>query len=47
MLELPFSSKLDWGSYIIPIAKTALRKLEPWPVLSLFFFLNPCLIFKM
>ena len=21
MLELPFSSKLDWGSYIISIAK--------------------------
>ena len=23
MLELPFSFKLDWGSYIISIAKTA------------------------
>ena len=26
MLGLTFSSKLDWGSYIIPIAKTASRK---------------------
>ena len=29
MLGLTFSSKLDWGSYIICITKTALRKLEP------------------
>ena len=29
MLGLPFSFKLDWGSYIISIAKTAPRKLEP------------------
>ena len=28
-LGLTFSSKLDWGSYIIPIAKTASKKLEP------------------
>ena len=28
MLGLIFSSKLDWGSYIISIAKTAPRKLE-------------------
>ena len=28
MLGLTFSSKLDWGSYIISIAKTASRKLE-------------------
>ena len=28
MLRLIFSSKLDWCSYIIPIAKTASRKLE-------------------
>ena len=28
MLGLTFSSKLDWGSCIISIAKTALRKLE-------------------
>ena len=29
MLGLTFFSKLDWGSYIISITKTALRKLEP------------------
>ena len=28
MLELTFSSKLDWGSYIISIAKTAFEKLK-------------------
>ena len=28
MLRLTFSSRLDWGSYIISIAKTASRKLE-------------------
>ena len=27
MLGLPFSSKLDWGSYIISIAKTASKKI--------------------
>ena len=27
MLGLAFSSKLDWGSYIISIAKTASRKI--------------------
>ena len=27
MLRLTFSSKLDWGSYIIPIAKTASKKI--------------------
>ena len=26
-LELTFSSKLDWGSYIISIAKTAFKKI--------------------
>ena len=26
MLGLTFSSKLDWGSYIIPIANTASKK---------------------
>ena len=26
MMELTFFSKLDWGSYIIPIAKTASKK---------------------
>ena len=29
ILGLTFSSKLDWGSYIISIAKTSPRKLEP------------------
>ena len=29
MLGLTFSSKLDWGSYIISIAKLLPRKLEP------------------
>ena len=28
MLELTFSSKLDWGSYIISIAKSASKKIE-------------------
>ena len=28
MLGLSFSSKLDWGSYIISIAKTASNKIE-------------------
>ena len=28
MLRMTFSSKLDWGSYIISIAKTALKKIE-------------------
>ena len=28
MLELTFSSKLDWGSYIICIAKTASKKIR-------------------
>ena len=28
MLGLTFSSKLDWGSYIISIAKTASKKIE-------------------
>ena len=28
MLGLTFSSKLDWGSYIISIAKTASRKID-------------------
>ena len=28
MLELTFSSKLDWGSYIISIAKTASKKIR-------------------
>ena len=28
MLELTFFSKLDWGFYIISIAKTASKKIE-------------------
>ena len=28
MLGLTFSAKLDWGSYIISIAKTASKKIE-------------------
>ena len=40
MLGLFFSSKLDWGSYIISITKTASRKLEPWFVLRSFFLLR-------
>ena len=28
MLELTFSSKLDWASYIVSIAKTASKKIE-------------------
>ena len=27
MLGLAFSSKLDWGSYIVPVAKTASKKI--------------------
>ena len=37
MLGLSFSSKSDWGSYIISIAKTSSKKLEPWFVLWIFF----------
>ena len=33
MLGLTFSSKLDWGSYIISIAEMPPRKLELWFVL--------------
>ena len=36
MLGLTFSSKLDWGCYIISIAK----KMEPWFVLWSFFLLR-------
>ena len=38
MLGLTFSSKLDWGSYIISIAKTASKKIG---ALILFKFLSP------
>ena len=27
MLELSFSNKLDWGSYIVPIVNTASKKI--------------------
>ena len=40
MLELTFSSKLDWGSYIAYIDKVPPRKLEPWFVLWSFFLLR-------
>ena len=33
MLELTFSSKMDWGSYITSIAKTASKKIGPYFVL--------------
>ena len=34
ILGLTFSSKLDWGSYIISIAKTVSKKFEAWFVHS-------------
>ena len=37
LLGLSFSSKLDWGSFIISIAKTASKKIE---VLLSFFLLR-------
>ena len=48
MLGLTFSSKLDWGSYIITIAKTASKKIEVlirsmkflYPEFALCIFLN-------
>ena len=40
MLGLNFSSKLDWRSYIILIAKTASRKFEPWFILWSVFLLR-------
>ena len=33
MLGLTFSSKLDWGSYIVSLAEMPPRKLELWFVL--------------
>ena len=39
MLELTFSSKLDWGSYIILIAKTASKKIGA--LIYLMKFLSP------
>ena len=40
MLRLTFSSKLDWGSYIISIAKTASKKFEPLFILRSLFLLR-------
>ena len=40
MLGLTFSSKLDWGSYIISIAKSASRKIEALFVLRSFSLLR-------
>ena len=37
MMRLTFSSKLDWGSYIISIAKNASKKIGPWFDLWSFF----------
>ena len=45
MLRLTFSSKLDWGSYIISIAKTASKKIRPWFVLWSFLLLRLLYIF--
>ena len=48
MLGLTFSSKLDWGSYIIFIAKTASGKIRAlihsmrfFPVRLLYIFISP------
>ena len=40
MLGLTFSSKLDWGSYIVSIAKTAFKKIGALFVLRSFFLLR-------
>ena len=40
MLRLISSSKLDWCSYIISIANTSSKKMEPWFVLWSFFVLR-------
>ena len=56
MLGLTFSSKLDWGSYIISIAKTASKKIGALirsvkflsPVVALYlyrFIIRPCMEF--
>ena len=53
MLEQTFSSKLDWGSYIISIAKTASKKIEalirsmkfPSPKVALYFYKSTTLPF--
>ena len=54
MLRLTFSSKLDWGSYIISITKTAFKKIGAFiysmkflsPVVALHFYkstIRPCM----
>ena len=42
MLDLTFSSKLDWGSYIISIAKTASKKIGP--LIRSMMFLSPKIV---
>ena len=39
MLDLTFSSKLDWGSYIITVAKTAFNRIGA--LIRSIKFLNP------
>ena len=46
MLGLPFSSKLDWGSYIVSIAKTASKKKFLSPEVALYLYkstIRPCM----
>ena len=43
MLELTFSSKLDWGSYIVSIAKTASKKIGA--LIRSLKFLSPEVVF--
>ena len=38
MLRVAFSSKLDWGTYIISIAKTASKKIGALKLLSAIFY---------
>ena len=45
MLRLTFSSKLDWGSYIISIAKTASKKIGAL-ICSIKFLFPQFVIFK-
>ena len=49
MLGLTFSFKLDWGSYIYPVAKTAFKKIRKrFPVcfnlFVLLFLVTPCFV---
>ena len=43
MLEVTFSSKLDWGTYIISIAKTATKKIGALICSMKFLFLEAAL----